>query len=102
MGFLQTFKIDSSKKRDYQLQDLTHNYNHAHNYFKCKTKEFIEKCSHLRICLKHYVVDVGDQTGEDKTDEEDCHPWCLCLVSLGTTVEAEVLEGDESEDADLL
>ena len=57
---------------------------------------------HLRICLQHYIIDVGDQAWEDESNKEDGHPRSLSLVALGAAVEAEVLEGDQSENTDLL
>ena len=52
--------------------------------------------------MQDNIIDVCDQAGEDKSNEEDRYPGCLSFVSLGATVEAKVLEGYESKDAELL
>ena len=61
-----------------------------------------EETMNLRVSLQYYIVYIGNQAREDKSNEKHSDPWCLSLVSLRSTVEAEILQAYEKNNTYLL
>jgi hypothetical protein len=103
LSLFKTLEINCGKEGYDEFNNLAKDNNHAHYDLKSQTILGYLSCSSgLRICLQNYVIDIGHDAGEDKSNEQKCGPRGFRLIAFRTTVETEVLQRNEQQDAYLL